>query len=268
MNDKTQDSTQYILVTGMHRSHTSVICNWLHDCGLPFYGNLIPASYDNPKGYFENILIRDFHNQFLMDQNVGLYPSAPPQIVATHKQVVELQQIVQRVSESEVSAIKDPRISLLWESLWEKAVTKPYYIFIVREPEQVIFSLMRRLEREVQNTTGLFGLYLRAKWPWSKQKWKKRFTKATLVHNHSILRAMQTLPTERFVLLSSQDCENYAEKIIDKINQNLKLDLEVKPFSSVFETTLTKQAPTDFLSNEERQQVQKQFLSFSEFRFS
>ena len=61
-----------LIITGMHRSGTSLITAWLQSAGLDIGKNLLEANYSNPKGFFENTDFLDFHRNIL--SSIGLEP--------------------------------------------------------------------------------------------------------------------------------------------------------------------------------------------------
>ena len=45
-----------LVILGMHRSGTSLVANWLHDCGLHVGDRLLEGTFANEKGYFEDLI--------------------------------------------------------------------------------------------------------------------------------------------------------------------------------------------------------------------
>ena len=58
-----------ICITGMHRFGTSLVANLLYSCGL-YMGeaeDMMPATVDNPKGYWENRKFIDLNDEILRE---------------------------------------------------------------------------------------------------------------------------------------------------------------------------------------------------------
>src|ERR1700721_285115 len=55
-----------ILVLGMHRSGTSALTGMLHHLGVALGERLMPATGDNPRGYWEHTDIVDVHQKILV----------------------------------------------------------------------------------------------------------------------------------------------------------------------------------------------------------
>jgi hypothetical protein len=49
-----------LIITGMHRSGTSLTAAFIHKIGLDLGDNLLKYNYWNPKGYFEDIDFVEF----------------------------------------------------------------------------------------------------------------------------------------------------------------------------------------------------------------
>ena len=56
-----------ILITGMHRSGTSLLGSILPACGVTMPGPLISGDHNNPEGYFERSDITEMQEQLLID---------------------------------------------------------------------------------------------------------------------------------------------------------------------------------------------------------
>jgi len=54
-----------IIITGMHRSGTSLTAAFLQKIGLDLGDNLLKGNYWNPKGYFEDIDFVEFQRTVL-----------------------------------------------------------------------------------------------------------------------------------------------------------------------------------------------------------
>src|SRR4051794_21097916 len=55
-----------ILVTGMHRSGTSVMTHALHKIGAALPSHLMPPAESNPTGHFESELLASLNDELLM----------------------------------------------------------------------------------------------------------------------------------------------------------------------------------------------------------
>ena len=81
-----------LVIAGMHRSGTSLITHWLHDCGLQVGERLVGAGTGNVEGHFEDEDFFLLHQQILIDNGVhpdGLHPpeAMAPSAQQQHKMV-------------------------------------------------------------------------------------------------------------------------------------------------------------------------------------
>src|SRR6202008_741542 len=63
---------------GMHRSGTSLVANWLYECGLHLGERLLAGSPYNEKGYFEDLDFLDVHEQIFRFNNIAYGGFTPP----------------------------------------------------------------------------------------------------------------------------------------------------------------------------------------------
>jgi hypothetical protein len=150
-----------ILITGMHRTGTSMVAKALHLAGL-YLGrerDLIEAAPDNPSGFYEHVSFVRL-NDDLLAATGGAWdhpPPAPPMAVDDPR--------VERFGErarglvSELAIVphwgwKDPRTSLTIR-FWLDLVPELRVITCVRHPLEVALSLKRR-----NNTSYAHGLSL------------------------------------------------------------------------------------------------------------
>ncbi|XHR95888.1 hypothetical protein ACFJIV_04105 [Mucilaginibacter sp. UC70_90] len=59
-----------LIITGMHRSGTSLITQWLSKCGLQTGEKLVPGGYGNVEGHFEDIEFLKMHEEILAGHNL------------------------------------------------------------------------------------------------------------------------------------------------------------------------------------------------------
>ena len=146
--------TLYI-VTGMHRSGTSLIARMLQVYGIALPGELAGPALDNEKGFFEDTAIVELNDQLLRAASLEwdslhgffLAPSAfsHPRFNHLKKQAEDL--LVERVALDRDWAFKDPRVSRLmgfWLPLLKSADVPLKVVVAVRNPADVAGSLSRR----------------------------------------------------------------------------------------------------------------------------
>ena len=200
-----------ILVLGMHRSGTSSLAGAINKLDISFGQNLSKASFDNPKGYFENTVIQDLNNRLLAEFKIDWdYPGFLPQnwvdlpkIKAYDEEALDI--LKEQFGDAEQIAIKDPRICYLLP-FWKRVLKKGEYtvkaVFSYRNPDEIAQSLLKR-----NNFTLNKGHVL------------------TTTHLLAAEAASRDLP--RIAISFTKLLEN-PTKEITRINKTLKLGFEVK----------------------------------------
>lgn len=134
-----------LVVTGMHRSGTSMVANYLQLCGVGIGQNLQPGDVGNPKGYYEDVDILRFHQDLLAYFKVDTFPASDLEI---SRQVpaefrLRAQEILERKANSPVWGWKDCRTSLFLP-FWQEMIPEVNFLFLFRHPVSVVDSLLRR----------------------------------------------------------------------------------------------------------------------------
>lgn len=145
-----------IFVLGMHRSGTSLTTNVLTELGVGLSEDLMPATHENAKGYFESQTI-----SFLQDRILGTFGLAwnmpnsmrafPPQwwqspSIAQFREHIK-NFVARELEKHPVWAFKDPRTMRMlpmWHELVVELGAEPTYLLVTRHPNEVGGSLFAR----------------------------------------------------------------------------------------------------------------------------
>jgi GT2 family glycosyltransferase len=142
-----------LVVLGMHRSGTSALTGMLHHLGVALGEHLMPASADNPRGYWEHSDVVSAHERLLAAVGwawddirslpIGFEHDEPAQVAAR-----ELLAIVSRdFAGVPLWGLKDPRLCRLmplWATLFATARVEARYLLALRHPLDVAASLGAR----------------------------------------------------------------------------------------------------------------------------
>ncbi|NBD16166.1 MAG: hypothetical protein GVY04_08455 [Cyanobacteria bacterium] len=135
-----------LIVTGMHRSGTSLTASLLQSAGVDMGSNLMGPIESNMKGHFEDLEVVQFHESVLEACNF------PPQGWVTQEKITEIPEnlriraqeiIASKRKKAGITGWKDPRGTLFLE-FWQSQVPEAKFIFVYRTPWEVIDSLYRR----------------------------------------------------------------------------------------------------------------------------
>ncbi|HUN28798.1 MAG TPA: hypothetical protein VMV65_03250 [Alphaproteobacteria bacterium] len=153
---ETPAKPRIIFVLGMHRSGTSLTTNVLTELGVALSEDLMPATHENARGYFESQTI-----SFLQDRILAAFGVAwdtptsmralPPQwwrspsIAPLRAQIVAF--VRAELEKHPLWAFKDPR-TMRMLPMWDEIVTElnaePTYLLVTRHPNEVAGSLHAR----------------------------------------------------------------------------------------------------------------------------
>lgn len=140
-----------LVITGMHRSGTSLVASAVAMLGVDVGSDLVPADRRNPKGYFED-------NEFLALQRTMLARSSPgdgghadwgwtPAEQLDREQFAVFREQARRLAASRASRFrwwgwKDPRTTLLLD-FWDEILDDARYLLVYRFPWEVADSMQR-----------------------------------------------------------------------------------------------------------------------------
>ncbi|MDX1580133.1 MAG: hypothetical protein R3360_00785 [Alphaproteobacteria bacterium] len=139
-----------LLILGMHRSGTSAFAGAVSKLGLELGGPLLRGHKGiNPKGYFENEAVHDFHEDVLHDLNSRWDDLLPlPAGWPTQTRRDRLAWLIEtQFGEAPLFAVKDPRLGRLlplWRQVLEQEEIQAKAIICLRPPEAIVASLRQR----------------------------------------------------------------------------------------------------------------------------
>ena len=142
-----------ILVLGMHRSGTSAFCSLLNASGLKFGKSLMPPSFDNPKGFFENLKITRLNDELLhvlgskWDSPKSPFALSIDQPIPSEFYQRGMNLIHEEFSDDSFFFIKDPRMCYtlpFWKKVLNELSITFKYVVVLRNPNEIVESLKRR----------------------------------------------------------------------------------------------------------------------------
>jgi septal ring factor EnvC (AmiA/AmiB activator) len=134
-----------LIITGMHRSATSLTAAVCQKAGLFIGDSLLEAAAGNPNGHFEDIEFLEFHKRVLRANGRcqdGLFADGVIR-VPSRVQPEARMLIAKRKTLGRPWGWKDPRTTLLLR-FWRQELPHARILFLFRSPWEVIDSLFRR----------------------------------------------------------------------------------------------------------------------------
>lgn len=182
-------------VIGMHRSGTSATAGALSCLGVDFgpAALLMPASSDNPKGYFEALPVVMIHDRLLRGLR-GRWDD--PQIrgdwqltMQGHVAQASVLNWIEGLRPGSTYGVKDPRMCLfypMWKKACEDLLVDLRVCCVIREFDAIARSLQRRDGFSMSHARDLAEIYGRGVMEWSQHPHAYTVHFEELVENPSI----------------------------------------------------------------------------------
>jgi hypothetical protein len=237
-----------LVVTGMHRSGTSLITHWLHDCGLQVGESLLEAGNGNVEGHFEDLEFLKLHEEILTGSgadSAGL--STPVEMVPTRYERAKMKAIIAVKNASFTQwGWKEPRTCLFLETYSELLPTAKYLV-VLRDYKEVTHSLLKR------DFSYIDEKYQARSWPY-RMAWKyiyrpmrlkkhreknyDRYLNAWIVYNRMILKSLHSLPEDRYLVVSYKSMKSQCAEVFNFLSQSWSFRLNYKNFASIYRSEL------------------------------
>lgn len=205
-----------LVITGMHRSGTSIVANYLRQCGVDIGNNLYPGDVGNPIGYYEDVDFLEFHQDLLTLLNLSIFPindtQLPPQIPNEFK--LRAQEILRKKGEAPIWGWKECRTSLFLE-FWQEMIPDMHVLFLLRHPISVVDSLLRRGTDPIILDRPAIAF----------QSWR--------LYNKRISRFYHNNQTNCF-LVDINDLVRNPTGAVSQLFLKLRIDLPVRNFNTVY----------------------------------
>ena len=133
-----------LIIAGMHRSGTSLVANWLSNCGLNVGDQLVRADFSNVAGHYEDRAFLDLHRDILAANNTDHLITDQRKLLvgADHRAQAE-QIIAERTARGIDWGWKEPRTTVLLD-FWRSLLPELKVLVVYRHYAQVADSMLRR----------------------------------------------------------------------------------------------------------------------------
>jgi len=147
-NQSKEPQNQPIIITGMHKSGTSLTAAMLQAAGMNIGENLMVAGPGNPLGHFEDMDLYALHCDVLKVQGIHMDGWTTQSKVKVPQQFQARAQTIFQGKQASggVWGWKEPRTTLFLD-FWKQAIPKAKFVFVYRKPWEVVDSLFRRGDR-------------------------------------------------------------------------------------------------------------------------
>jgi hypothetical protein len=191
-----------LIITGMHRSGTSLIARFVHHSGVDLGDQFVGARASNPYGHYEDVEILELQQGILLREfGHSMWVPGPPPLTAADR--AKARALVAVRKEKLHWGWKEPRTSLFLD-LWDELLPDALFLFVARHPLLVLDSLSRR------NRTRFYHFGKHA-----------RFLKSWLIYNRACLDFYQSHdPNCLFVTLEGvlQQMDSFARLLSERLS--------------------------------------------------
>jgi hypothetical protein len=144
-----------LLVCGSHRCGTSAVTRTINLLGADIARDLMPATFDNVRGYWESAAVVKIHDDLLNSLRSHADPFDPLPLPSLWQDAGPAQRAKHRLinlietefADSDLFVVKDPRISRLlplWTDVLRALSIDPIIVIPFRNPLEVATSLSQR----------------------------------------------------------------------------------------------------------------------------
>ena len=144
----------FILVSGFHRSGTSLVAKTLQANGVNMGASLMGASFANKEGHYEDIPLVEVHDSMLAANGTNWQECKATSLSSPPFLKEKLQNYVKRrcISDAPIVGAKDPRALFFkqqWLTMTDVSITS---LFVFRSWQYSVSSLLKRHSRELLQT--------------------------------------------------------------------------------------------------------------------
>lgn len=233
-----------LVVTGMHRSGTSLITQWLQRCGLHVGDELLGADTGNDNGHFEDLDFLNSHKALLKSRRLsdnGFTSTTLKPL--SHEEKDKIRDIIKyKNGFNQEWAWKDPRTCLFLDA-YHNLIPDAFYFVVLRSYEAVISSMILRMYKQKEDKyASKKGL---AAFIWNhftkkkrmdvlKKKYSQRFLEIWIAYNQAILQHIKKLPQHNFIVADFTILFDNDKKVYEHLTNTWDFSLQFFDFRNIY----------------------------------
>lgn len=236
-------NNKVVLITGMHRSGTSVIAQWLHSCGLKIGDTLLGPGIGNDDGHFEDADFLLLHQQLLLNKSLpdtGLTDKTIDALTGAEKESIH-NLIVNKNLLHEEWGWKEPRTCLFLDS-YNKLLPDAFYFVVVRSYNDTVNSLVTREYKIQEEKIGRKKGLSKIKWKYFKRKTLEQmlaqhaenFLRIWVNYYDHLLPHLQIVPDDKKMAVTCDTLLKDDETVFAELTQQWQLTLDYVPFKNIY----------------------------------
>lgn len=240
--------SKVLIVTGMHRSGTSLVTNWLFHCGLQVGERLLGAGEGNKEGHYEDVEFLRIHEEILAGNgypSTGLIHHKPIQI--SEYQLEKLKAILKvKAHHFDQWGWKEPRTCLFLD-VYRELIPGARYLVIVRDYGAVVHSLLKRDFDVLDSNHRRRSFFTRLKWKLFRKNGKRKryyrknatdYLQVWMDYNERILDMLDKIPQDDYLVINYSLLETRDNVVFSFLTGEWGFKLKYFPFSKVYKKGL------------------------------
>lgn len=232
------DTNTPVVITGMHRSGTSLLASAMQAAGVAIGDDLLGASKSNVHGHFEDLEFLNFHENVFADHGRTWYDVTPStNLAVSPERRKQAESLVAARAHQPVWGWKDPR-TCMFLNFWGTLLPSAKFVFIFRRPDEVMASLQRRREKRLLHhfrgawVLRQFGCStFRARF--ALEKWSQ--------YNSAIIECTRRWP-ERCRVVESSDLPSQLPPLIRHMRESWELPVNDIDLEAIIDDRLLRSA--------------------------
>ncbi|SFW33900.1 Sulfotransferase family protein [Chitinophaga sancti] len=237
-----------LVITGMHRSGTSLITQWLQKCGLHIGDQFLGAGIGNTDGHFEDIDFVEAHRGILREltgNDEGLLHPGDHCLHAEQRQLLDTLLNNKNAARAQWGW-KDPRTCLFLDT-YRELLPGANYLVILRDYRSVVSSLLSRRFKKSDHKYAMKGGLPLLIWKYFKKPFRKkkllhqysdRYLRAWIIYNQRILQHLLLLPAGTYLVIDHTSLSQTNQAIYDHLTKEWQLELNYFEFAKVYKENL------------------------------
>ena len=252
-------SLQIVFITGMHRSGSSALSRAMTTLGVHHSDNLMRASEDNAKGYWEDEDFVSFNDDILRQtgqlwEEPKLINSEELKILAENKGAQAYSLLKNKADKKEIICLKDPRLCNIipfWQKICIDNRIQYYFIASHRDPLPTAQSIHNRDSISTKKALSLWCTYYINLLESLSQNELFVVNYDNLINNtRNEIKGLSTFLSRQ---INEEEFKTYSEHFLDKnLRHHQHSTLEANPIQTVSQevNTLLKNFNLNAFSNE------------------
>lgn len=247
--------SRVLVVLGMHRSGTSVVTHWLHECGLPVGDALLGAGVGNVQGHFEDLDLYRLQRGWLEANGLPHtgYVDAPVPPLSDGQRRDLHRLVATRSGRFAQWGWKEPRTCLFLDE-HRAALPDARYLVLYRDPAATVSSLILRYlhrrdekyrDRNVLERKWWFGVRRQLRFRRLLGHDAERLLRVWIFYNREILRCLGELdPSSYLVARVDVLARDDGRAVFDALTRRWGFRLRRVGFRAIYRAGL-QSAPLD-----------------------